>query len=404
MANYRYRAKKGPTEIVDGVVNAVSRESAIDIINSLGYMPVQVELESSNKVIPPPKIDAGRSRKVSLRDIVLFSAQLSRLIKTGVPILKSLDIIAEQTNNNYLRSLIVKMSDRIRSGGTFSGALLDFPEVFSPLYVSVIRAGEDGGTLPVALERIGDYLRKQDDFISRIKLALIYPAFMLIVGGLTVLFMLIFVIPKIQSIYTGAGQNLPLVTKILISVSDGILHNWGAIVIFIASGIFIFRRLCRFKRELVSGLKLKIPFYGKLVLKSELARLSASMELSLKNGIQLIRAIELALPVLDNDVIKNEMKRIFEQIKQGESFGRNLKRSKIFPVFMSNLVIIGEESGRLDEMLGEVANYFQRDTDDTLKVFTTQFEPMVILIIGLVLGYIVIAMLLPIFELNLVVS
>jgi len=410
MPNFKYSAKKGPDETVEGVVSAQDRDSAIDIVSAMGYMPLSVEVvsagavagsQSNRKAETVQKNDAPRSKRVKLRDVVVFSGQLSRLLKAGVPILRALNIILEQTNNRYLKYAVSHIANDIKSGSTLSKAMSNYPAIFPSIYISIVRAGENSGALNKALERISDYLKKQDEFVSKIRVALIYPIFMASVGAATVLFMLVFVIPRIKGIYASAGETLPLPTRILIATSEGIIHNWVWILIVCAAAYFGIKKFLSKRNDLASIIKLNLPIYGQFILKAELSRVIASMELSLKNGIQILKSIELALPVSNNEIIKKELFIAYEQVEQGRSFGENLKKSKLFPPFMTSLIIVGEESGRLDEMLGEVSDYLQKDTEETLKIFTSQFEPMMILAIGSVLGFIVISVLLPIFQLNL---
>ncbi|MEI8175817.1 MAG: type II secretion system F family protein [Candidatus Omnitrophota bacterium] len=402
MPAYKYRAKKGPAEIIEGIVRSPDRESAIEAVNAMGYTPLRVEesapasRQASAENLKDP---SGRAR---VRDVALFSGQLARLIKTGVPILRALEIIADQTDSPYLAAVINRITNDIKTGNTLSSAMAKHEKVFSPLYIATIKAGEDAGSLPVVLERTGDYLRRQDELFSKIRTALVYPAFMASVGLATVLFMLTFVIPRIKTIYAGMGEQLPLPTKILIGISAHLLRDWPIIAGTAVGLFFLVRMLVIRQRDIVDAFKLKIPFYGKFILRAELGRVVSSIALSIKNGIGILKAIELALPIASNGILRRELKGAYDTVRQGGSFGSHLKRSKVVPAFMANLIIIGEESGRLDEMLSEIADYFQRDIDDTIKIFAAQFEPILILVIGLVLGSIVIAVLLPIFQINVI--
>jgi type II secretory pathway component PulF len=329
---------------------------------------------------------------------------LASLIRSGVAILRALTIIAEQTENRYLKYILSCITENIKVGKTLSESLADYPQVFSPLYIAIIRAGEGGGALHAALDRISQHLRKQEGVVSKVKTALIYPGLMSLVGLGTVIFMLVFVIPRVKDIFTSSGQDLPIPTKVLIFASDLIRGNWFWILPLVVGVFFLMRRFVRKNKEAASALKLKIPLYGDFLRKSEIAQLSRTLELSLKSGIHILQAIELAIPILDNEIIKKELAAAYAQVKQGGSLGRNLKKSKIFPKFMTNFIIIGEESGKLQEAFGEVADYFDNDTEETLRIFTAQLEPIMILLIGSVLGFVVIAMLLPIFQINLMVQ
>ncbi|HTY44733.1 MAG TPA: type II secretion system F family protein [Patescibacteria group bacterium] len=405
MAHYHYRAKKGPSETVEGSLEAQSREEAIEKLSLLGYLPVQIEerQDAAGSSRAPEAVQFG-SQAVKLRDISIFSGQLSSLIRSGVTILKALGIIAEQTENKYFRYVLNGIADDIKVGRTFSESLLQYPHVFSTLYVAIIKAGEDTGTLHASLERITAHLRKQEGILSKVKTALVYPALMTIVGAGTVVFMLMFVIPRIKDIFTSMGQQLPMPTRILIATSDILRVSWFWLLIAGIAAFSGIKRLLRTKKETVSAVTLKIPLYGSFIRKAEIAQVSRTMELSMKSGINILRAMELSIPILDNEIIRKELLAAYEEVKQGGSLGRNLKRTAIFPAFVTNFIIIGEESGKLQEVFGEIADYFEKDTDETLRLLTAQLEPLMILIIGAVLGYVVIAMLLPIFQINLMVQ
>jgi general secretion pathway protein F len=220
------------------------------------------------------------------------------------------------------------------------------------------------------------------------------------VGIGTVIFMLTFVMPRLMNIFMNMGQALPLPTRILIAISS-YLRQWWVWVI-LALFIFAVRQQARSKtaRLPLSAFRLHIPLFGKFILKAELARFSHTLELLIKNGIPILKAMNIAIPVLENEVIKNQLKQSYKELEQGGSFGASLKSSKVFPVFMSNLISVGEESGRLDEALAEVASSYERDTDEAIRVMSSLLEPLMILVMGLIVGFIVVAMLLPVFQIN----
>jgi len=225
---------------------------------------------------------------------------------------------------------------------------------------------------------------------------------MAIVGLATVVFMLTFVMPRLMRIFVNLGEKLPLPTRILISISQGLRQWWFWIILILAIIILLIRRQAKTKmgKLSLSIFKLHLPILGNFILKAELSRFSRTLELLIKNGIPILKAIDIAIPVLDNEVIKNQLRQSYKQLEQGGSFGRSLKNSKVFPLFMSNLITVGEESGKLDEALAEVASSYERDTDEAMRIMTSLLEPLMILGMGLIVGFIVVAMLLPIFEIN----
>ena len=413
-----YRAKKKTGETVEGKIEAASKDEAIEKLSLAGYLPVSIDeaVQAVNPSAPKVNSEVGHpvesktqvalpaGGRIKSRQITVFSRQLASLLKSGVPILSAINIIFEQTENLYLKSVLKNICSAVKDGSTFSAALSNYPRAFSSLYVALVRSGEESGTLPAALLRIADYRAKQEEMLSRIRMSLAYPALMAVVGAGTIVFMLTFVMPRLTGIFANLGERLPIPTRILISLSQGLRHWWFPIVLVIVAIVFFIRKQIKTEagKLAYSLFCLHLPVFGKLILKAELARFSRTLELLLKNGISILRAIDVAIPVLENEVIKKQLRQSYKELEQGGFFGKSLKDSKIFPSFMSNLISIGEESGRLDEALAEIADSYEHDTDEAMKVTSSLIEPLMILFMGLIVGFMVVAMLLPIFEINVI--
>jgi type II secretory pathway component PulF len=401
VATYKYRAKKGSGETVEGGVEAQSEEEAVEKVNQMGYLPIFIRKErerAAQTAFAPVK----PSIRIKPREITIFSRQLASLLKSGVPILKAVNIISEQSEDIRLRNMLKGIHDSVREGAIFSSALEKFPNVFPPLYIALIHAGEDSGALPEVLLRLNGYRIKQEEASSRFRMALAYPVLMALVGLATVVFMLTFVMPRLMRVFISMGQDLPLPTKLLLSISQGLQQWWFWIILVIGIAVLILRWESNTPagRMFLSSLKLRLPVLGKFILRAELARFSRTLELLIKDGIPILKAIDIAMPVLGNEAIKDQLIQSHKDLKQGGSFGRSLKNSKLVPLFMSNIIIVGEESGKLDEALAEAANLYEQETEEVLKVMMSLLEPLMILVMGLIVGFIVIAMLLPIFEIN----
>jgi type II secretory pathway component PulF len=403
MAIYKYRAKKDPQNMTEGKVEANSEKEAIEKINFLGLIPVQIEQESQGQQQSGGVSFAPNQRvKLRGREITVFSRQLASLLKSGVPILKSLNIIAEQSDSPVLKSTLGNIYKEVEAGMPFSSVLSQYPRVFSSLYIAMIRAGENSGALPEVLLKITDYRAKEEDMLSRFRMAMAYPILMACVGLGTIIFMLTFVMPRLTSLYSDMGQALPVPTKILIFASKGLQSSWALIlfVLFLV-GIIVKRySLTKAGRASFSLLALHIPIFGTLSLKAELARFSRTLELLLRSGISILRALNIAIPILGNEIIKEKLSNSYKELEQGGSLGRSLKNAKIIPLFMSNLITVGEESGKLDQALTELAASYERDTDEAIRMMSSLLEPVMILGMGLIVGFIVVAMMLPIFEIN----
>ncbi|MFH1753583.1 MAG: type II secretion system F family protein [Candidatus Omnitrophota bacterium] len=402
MATFIYKAKKGSEELVEGRIEAQTEKEAIEKLGNIGYLPIKIERELEHG--ERPGHSAGKiSGRVKSRSVTIFSRQLASLLKAGVPILSAIEIISEQSEDHKLSELLSVISGAIRDGEAFSSVLARHPNIFSPLYVAMIRAGENSGALSEALVRVADYGVKQEEMISRFKMASIYPILMAIIGLATVIFMLTFVMPRLMQIFLRIGQELPVPTQILISVSTILRERWQAVLVAILTLLLILRGQAKTKtgKLSVSMLKLHLPLFGKFMLKADLARFCRTLELLIQNGIPILKALNIAIPVLGNEVVKNRLLQSYNELEQGGSFGKGLRNSPLFPPFMCNLIAVGEESGKLDEALSEIAASYEKDVDEGVKIMSSLLEPIMILVMGLIVGFIVIAMLLPIFEINL---
>jgi type II secretory pathway component PulF len=404
MPTFKYRAKNGPDN-VEGTIEAQNREEAIEKVHALGYLPMRIE----EVVLKSAALAAARKPiggRIRLKDITTFYRQMASLFKSGVPILRAISIISKQTTNAAFQTMLMKIYAEVKDGRPLSQTLTNYPRYFSPLDVAMVHSGEKGGALPEVLFKIADYRLKQEEVFSRVRNALIYPLLMAVVGAGTIIFMLAFVMPRLMGIFSRTGQELPAATKILLAISSA-LQNWWWVILVVVIGVVVAVRQGSknpSQKKALSRMKLNMPVLKDFVLKSELSRFCRTMELLLKSGIPMLSAIEVAIPTLNNDVIKDALSASYQALREGGSFGKSLESTKVFPAFMANLLVVGEESGRLDEALGEIALSYERDTDDAVKVLTSLLEPLMILVMGLVVGFIVIAMLLPVFQINTMVQ
>ena len=408
MATFKYRAKESSGKTAEGLIDASTSDEAIEKINALGLLPVKVEEATSST----PEQAAAQSVKraflgrVKSKDITAFGRELASLTKSGVPILKAIAIIQEPSESPHFIELLNRIHEEIKNGAPLSTALGKFPHLFSPLYLALVSAGEKSGTLDQVLLKVTEHRQKQEEIISRVRTAFVYPIMMALTGAGTIIFMLTFVMPRLMRIFDNLGGKLPLPTQIVISASNGLRQPWVWGVVMAVVGIIAIQMRRKKKGEnlVLARLKLGIPVLGVLELKSEIAKFSRTLKLLLRSGIPIIQAVESAMPVLGNPVFKIEFTRCLQDLKEGGSFGKSLRKSKHFPIFMANLIVVGEQSGRLDDALGEIALYYERETDEAIRAMTALMEPLMILVMGLIVGFIVIAMLLPLFELNMIVK
>lgn len=402
MAKFSYKAKKGPQEIIEGTVEAGTKDEAIDKLSQMGYVPVQIKeykeaaVQKVSKQVPHLRLFS----RVRSRDLTIITSQLASLVKSKVTLLEAMRIVSEQTENPHLKKIVVHIQEELRDGKTLSEGLTRYPDIFPPLYINMIRSGESGGILEESLMRLANFREEEEALKAKIGSALAYPIFIVIVGIITVFALLIFAIPRLISLFDEIGQTLPLPTRILISLSDKIRVHWYWLIIIVTFFIIIGRGVIKKKKLAVDKLKLRLPLLGTLIKKTELARFSRIFKVLLANGIPVFQAVEIAPLTLSNEIFKMELEKVRKDIVDGLQLGESLKKSNSFPRFMTNMLAVGEKGGNLERALAEVASFYEREVDRTAKIVTSLLEPVIILIMGLVVGFIVFAMLLPIFQIN----
>jgi type II secretory pathway component PulF len=400
MPRYNYTAKLDPQKTLQGQIEAATKQEAIDKLTQMGYFPISVEDVSAFLSQP----GALRGGKISKKEIVLFSSQLSSLIDSGVNILNSLNIISHQTPNKYLKLVLDDVVAKIKDGKSLSDSLSLHPHIFSNLYTSLVRTGETSGSLKETIRRLADFLEKEEEFKNSLKASLTYPAFVFIVGVLTVVVLLVFVIPRLVGMFEDMGQALPLPTLILIRTSSFLRSYFWLILAAVFMLAFLLRRIYRSAQGKLffDRFQLKAPIMGAVALKTEISRLMRSLSLLFASGVPITSSLEVAISVLGNQLLKGEVAKCIEEIAGGASFSSALKGSKFFPEFVVNIVSVGEETGGLSDALRRIADDYERAVDRALKELTRLLEPLIILFMGLVVGFIVLSMLLPIFQINLI--
>lgn len=400
MALFQYKAKRKDAQTVLGQMEAQSKDEAVEKINQLGLTAVFVE---EGKAGGNPVLDVkARPQKIPSKELYSFSRQLANLIKSGIPILRTLELIAAQTRDRYFKKVIENISLDVKDGKSFSQSLGEYPLIFSSFYVTMVKAGEESGNLKVMVADLASYLDEQQKTLSKVRSALAYPLFMGVFGAGTVIFILTYVMPNITSIFVNFDQQLPLPTRIVMAVSDFLIHNW----IWMAAGIGVAAGLIKqwdrskegriYKSQVI----LSTPFLGPFILKVELSRFCRTLQLLLKSGIPIVRAMQLSTPVVGNQVLAQELSKCQDDLLAGRSLGGSFKNLRVVPPMLGDLVVVGEESGSLSATLNDIAESYEQEIDESVKLLTTLLEPAMILAVGSIIGGIVIAMLLPIFQLD----
>ncbi|MGC8842185.1 MAG: type II secretion system F family protein [Candidatus Sumerlaeaceae bacterium] len=401
MALYSYKAKDPKGQVISGSLEAETVNAVISRLQAMGYFPVSIENESEKKNTAAA-VAKKFARRVSINDLATFNRQLADLLSSGIPLVRALGVIQNQTANETLVEIIGQIAQDVAGGDSLAGAMAKHPKVFSKLYVAMVRSGEAGGMLDVVLSRLADFAETEAEVRAKIKSALAYPVVMVLAGIGAVTILMTVVMPKILKIYGELNQTLPWPTQALITISDALRNYWPFFIGGIVAGVAALWRLLKtpdgkraFDRAIV-----KIPLLGPMIVKREIANFARTFGSLLHNGVSILPALEIVHEVLTNTVVADEVAKIPEHVTQGEGVAGPLKKSHVFPPVVVNMIAIGEETGRLDEVLLKVARSYEMEVERAVKTLTSLIEPLIILGMGIVVGFIVIAMLLPIFSID----
>ena len=399
MPAYLYKAKKESAETVMGRVDAENQDEAIELIHGLGLLPITIEESTSDG----QSIRTVKNVRVKSRETYLFSRQMASLIKSGVPLLQALEVISRQSRDRKFAHIIQDVIFGVRNGRSLSACLGDYPQVFSTLYVAMVRAGEESGHLREMLLRMSEHQKKQEEISSKVRSAIAYPSFMLLVGISTVIFILTFVMPRISAMFKDLGQSLPWPTQVVMGLSRLMQTSgvWGLCAVLVL-GVLVNRwAQSQRGRVALSRIVLIVPVVRSFFVRMDIARFCRTLALLLESGLPILRAIEVAVPTLDNSYLKRDILLSVQGLTAGDSLGVCLRRSVIVPEMVTQLIAVGEESGSLVESLTDIAESYEQDINESTKFLTTLLEPVLILSIGIVIGFLVFAMLLPIFQMDL---
>lgn len=398
MPTFIYKAKDGPDKTVEGEIEAESRQAAVSSVDALGLSPVWVREKTAQLAGKRIK----RRHRVAGRDITVFTQQLASLIRSGVPILRALRTVREQTGNKALAGVVGDLERDVREGGTLSQAMRKHPRLFSELYINMIKSGESGGILEEVLQRLADAREQEEETRKKVQASMAYPALVVVVGVLTVFVLLTFFLPNVIELFSGY-ESLPFPTRVIISVSNFFSNYWLWMLAVLLLFMAVLKRLASFEkgRTFLDRLKLNMPLVKGFILQSGIARFARTLALLIDAGIPIDRALSLSGATLGNAVLKDEIEEVRRNtVQRGATVSSGLKKSRWFPPMVSNMAGVGEEAGRLDQSMNEIAAFYEREIDRHSKTVASLLEPVLILVVGLVVGFIVAAMLLPIFEVS----
>jgi general secretion pathway protein F len=402
MPVFEYRALDAKGKNIKGIVDADSESQARTRLRSQGKYPVSIAVSRSKKNKAGSGGGFGLLDRVKSEEISIMTRQLATLMGAGIPLVQALDSLVEQTRNSVLKKVIAQVKGSVNEGNTLTNALGEHPRLFSAIFINMVRAGEASGALDIVLERLADFSEKQEALKGRLRAALVYPIFMAVIGSAILFILITYIVPNITQVFTEMDKVLPLPTLFLIGLSDFLKIYWWACLIFIGviiSGLRYFI-LKPTGRSCWDYLKLKMFIVGPVVQKVTLARFSSTLGSLLESGVGLMTAMQIVRTLVNNVHVAQVIDEAMEQIQKGKTMTSALSESEWFPPMFVQMVAVGEQSGSLEEMLDKVAKAYEREVETAILGMTSLIEPLMIAIMGLAVGFIVLSILLPIFEMN----
>jgi type IV pilus assembly protein PilC len=394
MPTFTYSARSATGEMQSGEIELKDRDEVVGFLRRQRMIPLKIEQKKSSFDIPV--LGGG----VSTRDIVIFTRQFATMINSGLPLVQSLDILAKQSENKHLRKVIEQVLYDVESGHTLADALRNHPKTFPDLYVNMVAAGEAGGILDTILLRLAVFLEKADALKRKIKGAMIYPGVILTVAVGAVAVLLIFVIPTFQTMFASAGIALPAPTQFVIFLSETLQARWYVFVLAIVMTSVLVRQFYRTPHGqlVLDRLLLNLPILGPLQRKAAIARFTRTLGTLVSSGVAILDGLEITAKTSGNRVLHDAIMESRSSIAGGETISEPLKRSGVFPPMVVSMINVGEQTGGLDEMLTKIADFYDEEVDAAVEALLAAMEPIMIVFLGVIVGGMIVAMYLPIFD------
>jgi type IV pilus assembly protein PilC len=394
---FAYKAKDSSGKVKEGTVDAPDQKAAMARLREQKLSVLEIKQGAAKKL---------KKGSVDNKDVVIFSRQLSTLVSAGVPIVQGLTILEQQAEAPAFKYVVGNLRTDIEAGLSIADAMAKHPQAFTELYVAMIRAGEVGGILDTILERLSAYLEANEALKSKVKSAMMYPTVVFSAAFLITVFLIIFVIPIFKDIFSGFGAELPFVTRIIIGLSDFLRSKILYILPPIGLAVWGFKKWMKTEKgqEKIDEISLKLPVIGILVKKVAIAKFSRTLGTLIKSGVPILQGLETVAKTAGNKIIEKAINASRDSIKEGGRISDPLKKANIFPPMVIQMISVGEETGGLDNMLNKIADFYDAEVDVAVKGLTSMIEPLIMIVLGFVIGTIVIAMFMPMFALGDMVS
>ncbi|NFG23727.1 type II secretion system F family protein [Clostridium botulinum] len=395
MPNFKYRAMNTDGEKINGNHEAASKGEVIEFISSNGYYPLMVE-----EIIESKQIEFKINNKVKLKDLSIFCRQFYTMLDAGVPILTCLNILTSQTTNKRLQETLKEVEDDVEKGGVLSDAMRKHTEVFPGLLVSLVAAGEASGNLDSIMLRMANHYEKENKVSNKVRNAMIYPIILGLVAITAVVFILTYVMPTFTDLFIESGLSLPWSTRFLLWSSASLKAHWFMILLAIVGIIVAIKYYLKTEQGSIaaSKLKLKLPVIRRLNEMIIVSRFTRTLSTLLSSGLPLVQALDIVIGVIDNKIAEDAILKVKEKVVRGESLNSSLRETGIFPQMLYSMIKIGEETGSLDDILNKTADFYDEELEATIQTTVALMEPALIVIMGLIIGFIIISIMIPMFD------
>src|SRR4051812_45792224 len=395
-AVWSYKAVDGAGVPSKGTITGASKDAVTEQLRTQGLKVIQLAEKKSGL-----SMELTLVKRVKATELTVMTRQLATMISSGMTLLRAFYVLEDQIENKLLKETVGQVREDIESGLAFSEGLAKHPKIFNPLYVSMVRAGETGGVLESSLDRVSDQLEKDDALRRQVKSAMAYPIVVLSFALCVLIGLIAFIVPVFVKVFADFGGELPLITKLTVKASNVVTHQWYILIVLAIAGPIAFKkwRKSSWGRQQWDAIRLKIPFkIGVTVQKISLARWSRTFAALYSAGVPIMQAIEITGQTAGNSVVEKAMADVIESVKSGGSIADPLKEAPIFPSMVAQMIAVGEETGNLDAMLSKVADFYEDEVEAAVKALTSILEPVMIILVGGIVGFIVIAMYMPMFK------
>ena len=404
MPVYEYTALDKAGKSKTGIIDADSAVAARQKLRGTGIFPVEVkETAARPKDQPSGQVTVSTLfKRVRPGEISVVTRQLSTLLGAGITLVSALEALITQVANPVLKKIMAQIKESVNEGNSLAFSLSQHPKVFSQIYINMIRAGEASGSLDLVLDRLAEYSEHQQALRGRVKAALAYPIFMFFIGSLVLLFLVTVVVPQITKVFSDMHQTLPLPTVILINVSEFLKSFWWLLLAALVVAIILLKQFRKTPRGsyIWDEIKIRVPIFGSISLGLAIARFGRTLGNLLDSGVTLLTALEIVRNIVNNVLISDVIDNAMDEIQAGKSLAGPLSRSTWFPPMAIQMISVGEQSGELEKMLNKIADIYEREAESQITVMTSMLEPIMILVMALVVGFMLVSILLPIFEMN----